>query len=111
MACAVQPRSARGALEAAPAVCRLSPVTDTTDHLLPDLRRMADEIRVRIHLASLDAKDAWAKLEPRLRELEHKVERATGQAKDQLAELGATIKHELQELTSRVMRDDNSSRR
>lgn len=107
----MQLRSAIGALELERAACRLPPVTDTSDHLLPDLRRMADEIRVRIHLASLDAKDAWAKLEPRLRELEHKVERATGQAKDQLVELGDTIKHELQELTSRVMRDENSSRR
>ncbi|HWB74933.1 MAG TPA: hypothetical protein VG755_08250 [Nannocystaceae bacterium] len=86
-------------------------MTDTSDHLLPDLRRMADEIRVRIHLAGLEAKDAWAKLEPRLRELEHKVERATDQAKQQLVELGDAMKRELQELAARVTRDEDSSRR
>ena len=30
--------------------------------LLDNLRRMADEIRVRIHLAGMEAKDAWGKL-------------------------------------------------
>jgi len=81
---------------------------DTNDRLLPDLRRMADEIRVRIHLAGLDAKEAWAKLEPRLRELEHKAERATDKAKEQLGELGGTLRRELQELTGRLMRDEKS---
>jgi hypothetical protein len=85
--------------------------TDTTESesLLPDVRRMADEIRVRIHLAGLEAKDAWAKLEPKLHELEHKAERATDHAKEQLVEFGTMIKRELQELTSRLTREDKSN--
>jgi hypothetical protein len=41
---------------------------DAIHESLADLERLADEIRVRMHLASMDAKDAWAKLEPRLEE-------------------------------------------
>ncbi len=33
-----------------------------------ELEQMADEIRVKLHLAGMDAKDAWNKLEPRLDE-------------------------------------------
>lgn len=34
---------------------------------MSDLEQIAEEVRVKIHLAGMDAKDAWAtKLEPRL---------------------------------------------
>ena len=42
------------------------------------LRALRDEIKVKLHLAGMDAKDQWAKLEPEL----FKVERATEQATD-----------------------------
>ena len=48
MACAVQLRSAIRVLEGDDVDRRLPTVTDTSDHLLLDLRRMADEIRVRM---------------------------------------------------------------
>lgn len=31
---------------------------------LNELEQVADEIRVKLHLAGMDAKDAWRKLEP-----------------------------------------------
>jgi hypothetical protein len=37
---------------------------------LEELARLRDEIRVKVHLAGLDAKSAWGELEPRLSELE-----------------------------------------
>lgn len=84
--------------------------TDTHESMLPDLRRMADEIRVRIHLAGLEAKDAWAKLEPKLHELEHKATSAGERVKDQLSELAQKLKHELQELSAKVTGDDATRR-
>lgn len=37
------------------------------DHAMNDLEQLADEVRVKIHLAELDAKQMWEKtLEPRL---------------------------------------------
>jgi hypothetical protein len=42
------------------------------------LRTLRDEIKVKLHLGGMDAKDQWAKLEPEL----FKVERAAQQATD-----------------------------
>jgi predicted nucleic acid-binding Zn-ribbon protein len=37
---------------------------------LGELKTMRDEIRIKLHLAGMDARDAWQKLEPRIDELE-----------------------------------------
>jgi predicted nucleic acid-binding Zn-ribbon protein len=34
------------------------------------MRTLSDEIRVRLHLAGMDAKDEWVKLEPKIVEIE-----------------------------------------
>jgi hypothetical protein len=34
------------------------------------MRTLRDEVRVKLHLASMDAKDEWRKLEPHLAEVE-----------------------------------------
>jgi hypothetical protein len=46
------------------------------DAQLADLEQMRDEIRVKLHLAGMDAKDSWRDLEPKLDKLEADV--ATG---------------------------------
>jgi len=38
------------------------------------IRTLRDEIRLKLHLAGMDAKDAWAALEPKLAEVEHAAE-------------------------------------
>ena len=63
-----------------------------------DLHRLADEIRVRIHLAGMDAKDAWHKLEPKLREFERKAGAATEKVGEEVAKWG----HELREQATRI---------
>jgi hypothetical protein len=40
---------------------------------LSSLTRLRDEIRVRIHLAQLDAKEKWQELETQIANLEHRV--------------------------------------
>ena len=41
---------------------------------LATLQTLRDEIRVRLHLAGMDAKDAWDKLEPKIVEAERLAE-------------------------------------
>ncbi len=75
------------------------PTHDLPTHDLPgEILRVADEIRVRIHLAGMDAKDAWAKLEPRVNELQSKLVRASDRASAELDEVGRVLRHELDRL-------------
>lgn len=46
-----------------------------TSTAMTEIRRIADEIRVRVHLAGMEGKDAWRRLEPKVTELEHRIER------------------------------------
>jgi lipid II:glycine glycyltransferase (peptidoglycan interpeptide bridge formation enzyme) len=45
------------------------------------LRTLRDEIKVKVHLAGMDAKDQWAKLEPELSKVERAAEQATESSK------------------------------
>jgi hypothetical protein len=44
---------------------------------LAQMQTLRDEIRVRLHLAGMDAKDEWNKLEPQLVEVERAAEALT----------------------------------
>lgn len=44
---------------------------DTTR--LDELRRISDEIQLKVHLAGMDARDYWRELQPRLAEAEHRL--------------------------------------
>ncbi len=46
---------------------------DPTPSAWDDVRRLADEVRLKLHLAGMEAKDRWGKLEPQILELEQKV--------------------------------------
>jgi len=39
-----------------------------------EIRTIADEIRVKVHLATLDARSYWERLEPQLKQLERAVQ-------------------------------------
>ncbi|HEY6033505.1 MAG TPA: hypothetical protein VIV58_04575 [Kofleriaceae bacterium] len=56
-----------------------------------DVRRLADELEVKIHLAGMDARDKWHELEPRLEQLEHAIVHSSERASD-------AVVHELQEV-------------
>ncbi len=60
-----------------------------------DVRRIADEVRLQIHLGSMEARDRWQALAPRLTELENTVaqegERLSKAIGDELGELRATL--------------------
>jgi hypothetical protein len=54
------------------------PLEDESDHTAKDgpsmwdeVRQIADELKLKIHLASMDARDRWRTLEPRLTAIEN----------------------------------------
>jgi hypothetical protein len=83
----------------------MSAPTDTPP-LHQQLRGLADQIRVKIHLAGMDARDSWNRLEPRLNDYERKAERATEKVASNLAKLGRQLKQELTTLRDDLTRAD-----
>ena len=63
-----------------------------------DLRRITDELQLKIHLAEMDARDRWNELQPQIGEVEHKLADAGGTASAtrarELSELGTGL-HQL----------------
>jgi hypothetical protein len=61
-----------------------------------DLRRAADELEVQIHLASMDTRDRWRALQPRLAELERSIalqgDRAGQAIADELSSIGVALR-------------------
>jgi ElaB/YqjD/DUF883 family membrane-anchored ribosome-binding protein len=71
--------------------------TDTWD----EVRQIADELELKIHLASMDARDRWQALRPRLVQLEETLARSGKTA-------GKVVKRELSTVGAalRKLRDD-----
>jgi hypothetical protein len=61
-----------------------------------ELRRIADELELKIHLASMEARDRWQTLKPRLAEVEKSLartgERATKVVQDEAASVGNALR-------------------
>jgi hypothetical protein len=57
------------------------------DKIVAQLRTIRDEIRVRLHLATAEAKNAWNALEPRLGEIEQKMGQVTEETKAKAQDL------------------------
>jgi hypothetical protein len=63
-------------------------MSDTANELKTELKKslsqlqtLRDEVRVRLHLASMDLKDQWNKLEPHLADVEKKAADASEASK------------------------------
>jgi len=67
-----------------------------------DLRRAADEIRVKLHLAGMDAKDAWDDLQPRLAEFERRFDAKAGEVGEELKAMGKDIKARMQKIKAKL---------
>jgi hypothetical protein len=67
-----------------------------------DLRRMADEIRVKLHLAGMDAKDAWEDIQPRLQDFERRFDATADEVSDELKALGTDIKKRLLNIKNKI---------
>ncbi len=71
------------------------------EELITSLERERDELRVKVHLASLDAKDEFAALETRLDALRARMTSATDDAKESAGGVGEVVSE-----TARKMADD-----
>jgi hypothetical protein len=61
--------------------------------MLEELERTAEEIRVRMHLASMDAKDTWSKtLEPKVFEVREALRHAKDTSLDAARDLAEKLK-------------------
>ncbi len=67
-----------------------------------DVRRVADELRLKLHLAGMEAREQWDKLQPKLSELQQSVESgahgAGSAVSEQLSSLGATLRRLLADI-------------
>ncbi len=70
--------------------------------VLAELQTLRDEIRVRVHLAGMDAKDSWSELEPRLSALEAQAKEASGNAAHALRQTAAELATALKNLRARL---------
>ena len=78
-------------------------MTDKAQDTWDDIRRVVDQLKLELHLAGMDARDRWEKIQPRLAELEKSVEsgaQKAGQAvSEQFATLGASLRELLDDVT------------
>jgi len=69
-----------------------------SDAIAAELETLRDEIRLKMHLAGAEGKDAWNKLEPQLAEFQGKVGQAAGEALGDLKTAGTELKASVQKL-------------
>ncbi len=67
-----------------------------------DLRRAADEIKVKLHLAGMDAKDAWEEIQPRMADFERRFDAKADEVGDELKALGHDIKQRLANIKAKL---------
>ena len=74
-------------------------MSQTTEELKNELRKslsllrtLRDEVRVSLHLAGMEAKDQWAKLEPRVNEVERAAHEASEASRAAIAETVEQVK-------------------
>jgi hypothetical protein len=67
-------------------------------HLIDDIKRQRDEIRVRLHLAKLEAKEEWERLEVKWDHVRGKVDIVGREAGKAVQEVGAALRLAAEEL-------------
>ncbi len=63
-----------------------------------DVRRIADELELEIHLAGMEARDRWQELRPRVERLEHEMAHAGAQLGDAIVRELADVRAALRRL-------------
>jgi len=70
-----------------------------------DLRRIADELELKIRLARMDARDRWQALRPRFLRLEDTIKRTGERAGQIVTEELSSLGKALRELRDEIARD------
>lgn len=70
-----------------------------------DVRQFRDQLKLELHLAGMEAREQWDKLQPKLFELEKAIEAGANKAEtaiaDEVAALGAMLKKLLGDIKSK----------
>ena len=77
-------------------------MTGTETTTWDEIRRIADQLQLEIHLAGMEARDRWKELQPRLAELEQKIEHTGQRAGELITEQLSSIANVLRELREDV---------
>lgn len=64
--------------------------------VISELQTLRDEIKLKLHLASAEGRDAWNKLEPQIEQFERKVGDAAESAVEDLKTAGGELKANLE---------------
>ena len=72
--------------------------TPELSHLIDDIKRQRDEIRVRLHLAKLEAKEEWERLEVKWDHVRGKMDIVGREAGKAVQEVGAALRLAAEEL-------------
>ena len=76
-----------------------------------EIRRIADQLELEIHLAGMEARDRWKALQPKLAELERTIDRAGKRAGEALGEQLSTVAQTLRELRADVAKHQHDTHR
>jgi hypothetical protein len=79
-------------------------VKNAVETALSDLRSMRDEIRLKVHLASMEARDRWHALEPRLASVEHQLEKGGTSVAETLRDSVEDLRRSLVKLRDEIAR-------
>ena len=101
------PRPARPMLRLGHYEDTMSEITDELKHdfksALESLQTLRDEVRVKMHLASMDAKDQWSKLEVDLDDAQRDAENVTHDTRVKVAEKLDQAAKRLQEFSRNII--------
>ena len=73
-------------------------VRDDLKGFRTELRGLADEIRVKVHLGGMDLKDSWREMEPKVHEFEARLEKAGAEIGKEFKEVGHEVKQVTKDL-------------
>jgi len=66
--------------------------------VVSELQTLRDELKLKLHLASADGRDAWNKLEPQIEQFERKVGDAAESTVEELKAAGSELKAGLERI-------------
>lgn len=76
-----------------------------------ELKRLGDEVRVKLHLMNMEVKQRWAEVEPKLQAVQAKVEAKTDQAAGAVQEQVLAVIDGLRTMLDELRADIDGSKR
>jgi len=83
-------------------------MSDNPSQTWKDVRRVVDELELKIHLASMEARDRWNELRPRLDEIEASIERTGKRAGEAISDQLEAFAKAIRQLGEKVTNELDS---